>query len=206
MDKVAATINSYDRTAQQYAEKTANLLRQELIQKFCAIVPRGKILDLGCGPGRDANVLANKGYDVTGIDLSLEMLRIARYTAPHARFAYMDQRRLNFDNDSFQGIWALASFLHVPKAEIPGTLGEAHRVLKKGGGIHIGIKAGVGEEFLPDTRYGKDIMKFYSYFEPGELEAAMEQEGFKILDATSVERDTNGYLSHPEINIFARKE
>ncbi len=87
MDRVerTATITAYNQTAKSYEEKTSALPQREPPSSFIsAIAPRGHVLDLGCGPGLDAAYFIHQGFEVTGIDLSEEMLSLARKNAPEA--------------------------------------------------------------------------------------------------------------------------
>jgi ubiquinone/menaquinone biosynthesis C-methylase UbiE len=205
-EQIRQTIHSYDETAYVYAEKTKDLLRKDLVDRFCEYIPQGsRILDLGCGNGRDAKVFSDIGYIVTGVDLSPKMLDIARKTSPTSKFYKSDIRQLKFPEESCEGIWALASFLHIPKLDIEKTLEGCNRVLVSSGVIHIGLKEGTGEELLEDKRYGEDIYKRYTYFENGEMEYLLRSSGFHIEHTSTITRNTGGYLKHPETNIFASK-
>jgi ubiquinone/menaquinone biosynthesis C-methylase UbiE len=200
-----ATIATYNRTAEQYARNVAGMHHADIASRFLEFIPpKGNILDLGCGSGRDAKVFSEKGYKVIGIDLSEKLLEIAKKEAPRARFQYMDMRRLEFSNETFSGIWSVASVLHLPKLDVLQCLSECNRVLKSNGAIYIGVKLGIGEEFKPDTRYAEDAFKFYSYFQEGEMENLLQRAKFEILDSTSKETFKE-YLQHKEIRVLAKK-
>jgi len=207
MDKFTQdTIATYDRTCEQYTKNVANLHHSEVAGTFLEhIAKNDAILDLGCGSGRDAKIFSEKGYEVIGIDLSNKLLEIAQKEAPLTNFRQMDMRELMFENEIFGGVWAVASLLHLPKKDIPRCLNECNRVLKKEGIIYIGVKVGEGEEFKPDTRYAEDALKFYSYFQPEEMENYIKQAGFKILESQTKECFKH-YLQHNEIRIFGIKE
>jgi ubiquinone/menaquinone biosynthesis C-methylase UbiE len=199
------TIQSYNKTAQQYAQNVANLQKTTYIEHFVSLLPANAlVLDMACGSGRDARIFSEKGLSVTGIDLSQEMLKIAAQTCSEAKFRLMDIRQLNFDSQYFNGVWACAALLHIPKEEIPSLISGVLRVLKKGGIFYIGVKEGDGERFVNDARYGGNIMKFYSYFKSGELEAILNEKGFDMIHSSGVTRKEN-YLKCPEIDILCRR-
>ena len=116
----------------------------------------------------------------------------------------MDIRHLDFDNQYFDGVWACAALLHIPKEEIPSLISGVSRVLKREGIFYISVKEGEGERFVKDERYEGDIIKFYSYFKSGELETILNERGFDVLNSSGVTRKEN-YLKCPEIDILCRR-
>ena len=131
---IAETIETTDFLASRYFETHSSTYNVSVhLSDFVAKLPaNAKILDVGCGPGRDARYFCDKGARVTGIDLSSETLKIARSTAPDAHFVIMDMRSLDLVSTSFDGIWCCASLYHLPKVFVNTTLTEFYRVLKPG--------------------------------------------------------------------------
>lgn len=164
---------------------------------------KARILDLGCGPGRDAKIFADKGYTVMGIDLSEKMIAAARTMVKNAKFEVMDVAKLKFKDGSFDGVWANASPMHMPKADATKALKEAYRVLKKGGVFYLCVKEGSGQALLPDERYG-GVEKFWSFYSKEYIEKAVENTGFAIIESYVTEK-RNPYATHPWISVFARK-
>jgi 8-oxo-dGTP diphosphatase len=106
MNKIT-TLNSYNASASQYAQNTSNLHPEEEATKFIKLLPaQAKIIDIGCGPGRDAKVFSNHGFDLIGIDFSSKMIEAARKNVPHSTFLVMDIETLVFPPESFDGVWA----------------------------------------------------------------------------------------------------
>jgi ubiquinone/menaquinone biosynthesis C-methylase UbiE len=131
---------TYDRGAQGYHDYWPQ--PHEFIEPeraaFLARMPKGgRILDIGCGPGQDAENFTRLGFNVTGIDPSEKFIEIARMRVPAARFTKGDMRKLDFPDASFDGAWACFSFHHVPGDEAPGALLELKRVLKPRGTLFI---------------------------------------------------------------------
>lgn len=171
------TINTYDQTAEEYSTEHSDINDvKSLLDRFIRNVPGKKILDVGCGPGRDAKYLSEKGLRVTGIDLSKNLLSIAAKKAPKAEFLQMDMADLNFTENAFEGIWACASFLHVPKKEAGRVLEGFNRVLKPGGLIFIGVKEGEDEKII----YGK----FFSFYHQEEIISLLRSANFEIKEAS----------------------
>jgi len=138
------TIEYYERSAAQFAQETFALNMEALYKPFLARLPRGgRILDAGCGSGRDAAHFASLGYQVAAFDASPAMVVEAR------KRTGLDVRCLTFQeidfNEVFDGVWACASLLHVPHEEMPGVLRRLAAVLRHGGVLYVSYKHGEGE-------------------------------------------------------------
>ena len=199
------TIESYDKTVPSYHEATKDLFHSAEANLFKALVGSGAhILDHGCGPGRDARVFSEFGYRVTGIDLSTKMIEFASKLAPKAEFQVMDIRNLDFLDETFDGVWSVTSLLHLAKTEVSNALSEVYRVLKKGGILYCVVKQGDGEECRIDPRYEEKIEKFFSSFQPNELEKLISDAGLEVV---RTEKATlHKYSRRPEVRVFASKK
>jgi ubiquinone/menaquinone biosynthesis C-methylase UbiE len=204
MDPMETTIASYNSTAEEYAIKTANLHPKQAAEEFLSYLPKnGKILDLGCGTGRDAKIFTENGYKVFGIDPSSEMIKIARETAPDAYFSSADARNLSFREEVFDGIWACASLIHLPKKDLPKALDGAYNVLKQDGIFYLDFKQGIGEGLTEDSRYG-GVEKFVSYHQKSDIEKMLEDSGFENLKAWGKEIN-NSYATNTWMMFLAKK-
>ena len=115
------------------------------------MLPKGaKILDVGCGPGGDVKFFLEMGYFAQGIDMSKEMIKIAKRKVPDGIFSIMDMRRLGYIDESFDGVFAAYSLIHIPAREVVSTLKEFNRVLKKGGVMFLAVREGRGEGFIKE--------------------------------------------------------
>jgi ubiquinone/menaquinone biosynthesis C-methylase UbiE len=175
------TIKTYNRIASSYVQATYNRQPKEEFHVFSQMIMAGKtILDAGCGGGRDCKAFAERGFHVIGIDLSAEMLKIARNLAPGCEFQQADLRKIPLPNNSIDGIWCCASLLHLKRKEVHNALIEFKRVLKEKAVCCILVKKGTGEKFVRDSRsQGKP--RFYSYFQPDEVRDLCQSLGFVIL-------------------------
>lgn len=167
-------------------ERTKDFAMKKQLNDFISLIgSRGKILDLGCGAGRDSRILAEKGYEIVGIDYSNEMLKSARKLhgdLKNIHFRKMDMRKLDFKNRVFDGVWASASLLHIPKKEIPKVLREVRRVLKPNGYFFVAVKKGEGERMVASEKYGKPMERFFSFFEVEELRSFLERANFEVVN------------------------
>ncbi len=117
-------------------------LREEFAEKSGE-----KLLDAGCGHGRDTEYFYKKGLTPTGIDISKELIKIARNRF-EPDFQVMDFRNLGFSDEKFDSVWASASIFFVPPAEMKKTLNEFYRVLNPGGDLFVSMKIGTEEAKL----------------------------------------------------------
>ncbi|MGA8164622.1 MAG: class I SAM-dependent methyltransferase [Waddliaceae bacterium] len=190
------TRQSYDRTASEYQENTLKLQPEVKAKVFLShLSPNSKILDLGCGPGRDAKYFVDKGYRVVGVDISPQMIALARDSVPQADFIVSDIESLNLNCESVDAIWASASLLHVSKQAMPSVLANLYRTLKPGGIFYVSMKRGIGEELRADDRYG-GVEKFWNYLSEDELADLIVEGGFQIIEQDTHEKSTI-YQTHP---------
>jgi 2-polyprenyl-3-methyl-5-hydroxy-6-metoxy-1,4-benzoquinol methylase len=148
------TIGYYDRNAARFAADTANLDMSALYDRFLRhLSPDGRILDAGCGVGRDALAFAERGYSVVAFDASAEMVRLARERVgdraevQHIRFEDVTWR------EEFDGIWACASLLHVPAAGFPGVATRLTSALRPHGVWYMSVKLGDEERVVEGRRF-----------------------------------------------------
>lgn len=141
----ASTIRWYDVRGEAFAADTEGLELGALYDRFLPRLPRGgRILDAGCGSGRDTLAFLRAGYEVVAFDGSRRMVEHARGLTGG------DVRHLSFDvipfRAEFDGVWACASLLHVPGRGIDATLGRLVAALRPGGVLYVSFKYGAAEE------------------------------------------------------------
>ena len=131
------------------------------------------------------------------------MINICKKRNIDVDFRIMNILDLKFEDESFDGIWANASFIHIPKNEFFKGLNESLRILKKDGVMYISLKLGNNEGIENDDRYGI-ANKYMSYFSKDEIEKDLIDSGFSIIQS-EIEIKYDNYANHPWINIFVRK-
>ncbi len=200
-DLTQATIATYNKTAKEYILKVQKYAPVPEREKFMSLVtPGGNILDAGCGSGRDANYFASKGFAVTGIDLSDTLLSYAKDTAlPNARFLNMDLRAIKLD-ESFDGIWASASLLHLKRGEVLPVLKKFHHMLTPGGVLFLLMKEGTGEKLVISGTIEGDT-RFFTYYTSEELRALLEAAGFIVTDMYTWDQKDRHAERPPEVWI-----
>ncbi len=171
---------AYDQIAAEYAARQTDAPPAELVpfaeQLLAQLPPGARLLDLGCGSGRDLAWLMGQGAAGVGCDLSAGMLAQAR-TRGRGPLVQADMRCLPFAGGTFGGIWCCASFLHLPKTDAPGALREMRRVLRPGGTLFLGVQEGAGEGW---DVYGWAVARFFSHYTPAEVAALLTGAGFVV--------------------------
>lgn len=183
------TIETYKKNFEQFAKNYQNNTVERDQQDFLALLEAingKKILDVGCGTGTHAQYFSQRNYDVTGIDLVEEFLEYARKRCG-ANFINMDLKKLNFETESFDGIWSCASLLHVPKHELIEVLSGFRKVLKPQGIIYASVKQGVGEKM--------ENGRFFSYHTLESIESFLSDSGFKSLIKYTEEKSTGNWAT-----------
>lgn len=164
-DTHSSTISYYDHNAATFVAGTVSASIEEQLLAFASMLPKGgTVLDWGCGSGRDSLALRKLGFEVTSTDGSAAMCAEAlRATGTHARHESFDALA---DVALYDGIWASASLLHLPKAKLPDTLERAATALKEHGVLYCSFKYG-SFEGMRDGRWFTDL-------EEGSLAALLE--------------------------------
>jgi len=134
----------YSENAQSFYDATVDIDMQVLHDHFLPLVPDGGlILDAGCGAGRDSKAFIELGYKVQAFDASEELVALAskliNQPVHHALFQTFESHY------QFDAIWACASLLHVPKAELKAVLGKLVNLLVADGVFYCSFKLGTEE-------------------------------------------------------------
>lgn len=189
---------AYDQIVRAYAERNDGVVPAALIPYGENLVKHAgkaaRVIDIGCGTGRDMAWLESQGVAVTGIDLSCEMLRYARGKVRGDLFA-MEMTRLGFRDGCFDAAWCCASLLHLPKVEALRALTEIRRVLKSGSLVILSLQEGSGEGW--EGGYRDDVRRFFARYGVEELRALLPATGFAV-------RDIQAYPGHGSVWLVSR--
>lgn len=187
MDTYRRIQTAYDHIVLEYAKRNHfrmadNLvaLAQELAQY---LGQNGRLVDIGCGTGRDMAWFELQGIKPVGIDLSMGMLGYARENV-RGDLATMNMRYLGFRNAFFDGAWCCASLLHLPKTEALYALQEIHRILRHGGMLILSIQEGNGETW--EENFAPGVERFFARYQGNEMADILNRNGFTV-------RKTNSY-------------
>jgi SAM-dependent methyltransferase len=153
----AATRGHYDDNALSFREGTWD---HDVQQNIAALLrhlegtPPFRVLDFGCGPGRDLVDFSGRGHEAVGLDGSARFCEMARATSG-CEVLHQDFLHLSLPEGSFDGVFANASLFHVPGQELPGVLGELHQCLKPRGVLFCSNPRGDDKEGWSGRRYGR---------------------------------------------------
>lgn len=188
---VDETIASYDRIATAYAHRWQDRrVMAAALHRFLAMVPQGgMVLDAGCGPGFDGELLRSYGLRVVGFDLSKGMIQAGLASGIKTPMVQADMRRLPF-RASIAGIWCNAALLHLTRRDALFALQEFARVLQAGGVFFLSVKEGQGETQRSDA-YGSQAPRYFTYWQDKQLDALLRRSGFTVragwTDVTSAD-------------------
>lgn len=194
---------SYDQVAGEYAARIFHELEykpldRELLDRFAGSVQGlGPVCDMGCGPGHVARYLHHQGVHIVGIDLSPGMVEQARSLNPGIEFRQGNMASLDVNDESWAGIVAFYSLIHIPREKVISVLQEFRRVLKPNGLLLLSFHQG-GETVHLDEWWGKKVSLDFEFFQRSEMETYLDVAGFIIED--SIER-----LPYAEVEVQTRR-
>ncbi len=163
----------YEQIAGDYQQRHMAFKSAEAHQRFtAALPPPARVLEIGCGPGRDATMLQAGGYRVVALDPAWAMLELAQPSG--AACVQADGRAVPILAGSVDGVWASAALLHLPRLELAIALTEIRRVLRPDGVLYCSFKRGVGEA-ASDGRW-------LAYYQPDEIARMLRGADFALRD------------------------
>ena len=191
------TLTFYDENAASYALQTESADLTQLYERFLQLIPRGgRILDLGCGGGRDLRAFKSFGFECIGLDPSKRLAKIAK---EHSGCEVIVARAQDLCfREEFDGIWACASLLHISRSELPLTMDRVRNSLKIGGVLFLSMQEGNGSSVAPDGR-------FYEKYSAGELEIIMVSANLDVISQWATSDTLQGRELISWINLLARR-
>jgi SAM-dependent methyltransferase len=195
---------SYDTDAVGYADKVRGLLDNNpylraSLALFAELVREaggGLVADVGCGPGYVTRHLRELGVDAFGIDLSPEMIAIAKRDYPGVRFEVGTMTDLDLADNSVSGLLAFWSVIHVPDHAMPAVFTQFRRVLRPEGPLLVGFHVGDETHRTTQGYSGRSIDVNSHRRRPDQIARWLREAGFTI-DAELVMRpdeDTPGAI------------
>lgn len=191
------TIDYYNKNAEVFFQDTACADMSYLYQRFLPLIPvGGRILDLGCGSGRDSRYFLEQGFQVTAIDGSAELCRLAsKYIGQEV--LCMDFADLAFEN-CFDGVWACASLLHVPRDSIKDILARIHQALTCGCVLYASFKVGKGERIRGE--------RFFNDYSQEDMKTLFtEEDGWEICENLLTGDVREGREDEQWVNVVVRR-
>jgi len=203
--------NSYDKVAGDYAEHFHDELDKKPFDRKMLdwlaekVGGSGAICDMGCGPGQVARYLCDKGAQACGIDLSPGMVERAQQLNPTIPFQQGDMLALRgVADNSYGGLAAFYSIIHVQRQALNQALSELKRVLRPEGILLLTFH--VGQETIHrDEWWGREVSLDFIFFETEEMKDQLKAAGFKLQEV--IEREPYPEVEYPSRRayIFAQK-
>ena len=186
----------YNINAKTFFDATVNVDMSLWRDKFEAYISKsGRILDAGCGSGRDSHAFKQHGYSVVAFDASTEMCRMAskliRQKVLLMRFDEMD-----FE-DEFAGVWACSSLFHVSYEDLPKILEKIRNALKTTGILYVSFKYG--------ERMKKRGDRTFSDFTEKSVTVMLNNSGFEVIECGVTYDIRPGRADEKWVNAIARK-
>jgi ubiquinone/menaquinone biosynthesis C-methylase UbiE len=207
-DTARSVAAAYDRIAPGYrswADAVTPPLRDRYAQRLIELVdPGAAVLEIGCGPGVPVAASLARRFDVTGVDVSTEMVSRAAANVPGATFIAADIRDVEFPPDSFRAVIALYSLIHVPRDDHPQVLAKVFTWLC-GGGYFV---ASLGAHDLPEGResdwLGGGEMT-WSFFDADTNRRMLEETGFELEEALVIPQEEPDGVAVEFLWVVGRK-
>jgi len=194
---------SYDGTAEEYARRYAHELDhkpfdRELLEDFARRARgRGRVCDMGCGPGHVARFLRAHGADAFGMDLSPGMVELARRLNPGVDYSVGDMLALDVADDSWAGVVAFYSIIHVPRSRVVAALAELKRALAPGGEVLLAFHLGEEDMHLDDL-WGQPVSLDFYFFSVAEMEDYVRAAGLE-------HRETRCRPPYPDVEYSSQR-
>ena len=203
--------SSYDRVAEDYARHFRDEMDKKpfdrkmldwLAEKVNGL---GVICDLGCGPGQIARYLHGRGVKACGVDLSAEMVKQAQRLNPDLHFQQGNMLAMtDIADNSYGGIAAFYSIIHIPRSSVVEALQELKRVLCPKGVLLLTFH--IGQQIIHrDEWWDKKVSLDFIFFEVEDMKGYLKTAGFELEEV--IERDPYPEVEYPSRRayIFARK-
>ncbi|MBI9082309.1 MAG: methyltransferase domain-containing protein [Desulfobacterales bacterium] len=201
---------TYSAVAEVYAEAFFDEHRKkpmdrEMLERFVREMgDRQPVWDFGCGPGQTAKFLKDAGQEISGLDLSEELLDQARRLYPDIPFQKGNLLDLDFENASIAGVVAFYAIVHFTRDQVEKAFQEVFRVLKPNGILLFTFHVG-GETLHIDTFLGREVDIDFMLFPAAFISQSLKTAGFTLVEI--VEREPYPDVEYPSRRayVFARK-
>jgi len=191
-DPTAAARAAYDAGAAAYADRVGTTISDQFEQwldrafldefaERMAGTP-GLVVDAGCGTGRVTALLAERGIDVVGLDVSAGMLAEAKSAHPRLRFEQAVLTDVPLRDGSAVGVAAWYSIIHTPPDGLAAVFAELARVLVADGHLLVGFQSGRGEAVVRENQFEQELGLATYRHDPDVVVDHLARNGF-LLDA-----------------------
>lgn len=196
--------NIYNEIAEKYdAALWYDMPYNKYMDLFVSYLCGKDVLDLGCAMGSFTRYIADKGYNVDGIDFSHKLIEIAKRKVKNVNFSEMDMLDLKL-NKKYDGIMSINSIIHIEKKHVPKLLTDINTYLKPDGIFFVILQEGNGEKYVVeplDTR----IKEFVNFYNTDEIETLLKKNGFEIIYKERIRDEAEFELGNDQLVYIMRK-
>ena len=202
--------NTYNTIAQEYTaaftdEHDKKPKDREILLRFSQEIGNRKpVWDLGCGPGQTAGYLKNLGVEISGLDLSENIIELAKTINPDIHFQKGNILELEFENNSISAVAAFYAIVHFTEKQVETAFHEIFRVLRPDGlflfTYHIGRNTIHLDEFL-----GKRVDIEFMFFTTEFISNCLKKNGFEIMEIRERETYPGVEYESRRAYVFAKK-
>ena len=200
------TVYAYNNAASAYEEKFS---RNETYKKHALFFaemfkPGDDILDIGCGPGLNSALFTVKGLNVTGVDSSASMIKLAEKNCPEGEF--INTSAADFKTEKrYDGICMAFVIVHMRNSEVDGLFKRLPLMTKESGKVYISFMTGKNEGY-ETTSFSKDEF-YFNYFEAEKIKAQLENNGFKLIsNKTDPYEEADGSFTTEVFLVFEKQK
>ena len=191
------TIKYYNKNAEAYYQSTVAVDFEQQRKRFVSYLPEhARIIDIGCGSGRDVKAFCDMGYRAVGLDASEALAEVSRRTLGIE--VLVGDMSTWIAEKPFDGIWCCASLLHLHEDEADQFLNNLRLNLKPGGILFLSVKEGIETGYDEKGRYMHNYTK-------QELRRKLETAGLEIIEIDTSE-DSLGRGGFRWLNVFCRMQ
>ena len=176
--------SSYNLCAGAYAKARMEEAHPELDLLSERLADGASVLDIGCGAGVPVTRTLTERFNVTGVDVSAEMVRLARENVPSANFIHGDILSLEFEDSSFDAVVAFYSIFHLPREEHAALFRRVHNWLKPGGYLMCTLNHSSEAAYTEDDFFG--VTMYWSNYGLRDYVEVLTGLGFSIMSASTI--------------------
>ena len=194
----------YNNIAARYlAERTVDSEDVRLLNDFIELLaPHAKVLDAGCGSGIPISKMLAEHFNVPGVDFSEAQIELAKKNVPNAKFICEDMTKLDFPDDTFDGICSYYAIIHIPREEHHPLLVNFHRMLKTGGMVLLCLGAENLIDDIDENYLGARM--YWSHYDSAAYLKILKDCGFAIMWSRYVKDSTCEGAGH--LFVLAQKK
>jgi len=204
MDKVKKNVyEAYEKIAELYdKELWYDMPYNNQIDLFLSMIEGKDILDVGCAMGSFTKYVADKGYNIDGIDFSPKMIEIANKKVNNAKFYVMDMMDITL-NKKYNGIMAINSIIHIEKKNMKKVIEGLKKLLKDEGILFIILQEGNGEQYLEEP-LDSSIKEFVNFYYEDEIKEVFNQCNLKIMKMDRIKVESETELGNDQLVFYLK--